>query len=462
MIPVPSRRLVLCGVAATVASLGIIVFPGAWLPLLAIDLLLVGAAVLDWLITPGPGVVEVMRLAPERMSALAEHPVALLIRNRSQLNLQVRIRDTVPETLQTSTHELRAAGKKGDCPLEEGGQSPFFPAALTGTVGAQCETRWEYYVRPKTRGRFAWGPIHLRYRSLLGLWELRRRVEAAGVVRVYPNLAALHRYHLLAQTHRLDVLGIRKVRLRGGAWEFESLRDYVFGDDTRLIDWKATARRRKPIVRNQEAERNQTVLILVDCGRLMNAEVDGVAKLDHAVNTTLMLSHIALARGDRVGLCTFSHKVHAWVPPRPNLGQNRLITEALYDLRGDFTETDHGRCLRLVRSRYPKRALLVLLTDFVDAATAADMVAHLQLASRRHLVLFVALGDPFLARAARARPVEPLDGFRMAAAVELLHDRREVLERLRQLGAHVLDAEPAAVTAPLINRYLEITFRGLL
>jgi uncharacterized protein (DUF58 family) len=204
------------------------------------------------------------------------------------------------------------------------------------------------------------------------------------------------------------------------------------------------------------------VLLLVDCGRLMTAEVEGGAKLDHAVNTALILSHVALARGDRVGLCTFSHTVHAWVSPRAHVSQNRLITEALYDLRGNLTETDHGLCLRLLASRHPKRALLVVLTDFVDAQTAAEMVAHLQLAARRHLVLFAALKDPFLERAARSHPRTAFEGYRKAAAVELLHERREVLEGLRQLGVHVLDVEPTGVTPPLINRYLEITLRGLL
>jgi len=287
-------------------------------------------------------------------------------------------------------------------------------------------------------------------------------VPAPGETRVYPDVAALQRYHLLARANRLESLGIRKVRQQGSAWEFESLRDYVPGDDVRLLDWKATARRRRATVRNQEAERNQTVLLLVDCGRLMTAEVEGGAKLDHAVNTALVLAHVALSRGDRVGLCTFSHTVHAWLSPRAHVSQNRLITEALYDLRGNLTETDHGMCLRLLAARHPKRSLLVVLTDFVDATTSAEMVAHLHLAARRHLVLFTALKDPFLERAARAQPRTAFEGFRKAAAVELLHERREVLEGLRRTGLHVLDVEPAGVTAPLINHYLEITFRGLL
>jgi uncharacterized protein (DUF58 family) len=438
MIPVPSRRLLVVATAGTVAASLVLVFPRLWLPLAAFDLLLAGAALLDWWLTPPPSAVDALRLTPDRLYVLSDQDVTLLVRNRSGYVLQARLRDSRPESFAGTAEEL------------------------SGPVPARGEVRWSYAVRPRARGLFSWGPLHLRYRSLLGLWEMNRVLPPAGQTRVYPNLRALQRYHLLARANRLDTLGIRKVRLRGGAWEFESLRDYTPGDDVRLLDWKATARRRKPIVRNQEAERNQTLLLLVDCGRLMNAEVEGGAKVDHAVNTALVLAHVALARGDRVGLSTFSHTVHAWVSPRAHLGQNRLITEALYDLRGNFSETDHGLCLRLLAARHPKRALLVVLTDFVDAETSAEMVAHLQVAARRHLVLFCALKDPFLERAARSRPRTAAEGFRKAAAVDLLRERRQVLERLRQMGIHVLDVEPTGVTAPLINRYLEITFRGLL
>jgi uncharacterized protein (DUF58 family) len=257
-------------------------------------------------------------------------------------------------------------------------------------------------------------------------------------------------------------MGIRRVKLRGGSTDFESLREYAIGDDVRQLDWKATARRGRLIVRNREAERNQTVLLLIDCGRLMNATEKGVSKLDHAVNAALLLAHVCLARGDRVGLCTFSGKVHAWLVPRGNLAQNRLIGETLFDLRGDFSESDHGRCVKFITARYPKRSLLVVLTDFVDATTSADMVAHLDLAARRHVVLFAALKDAFLERAARDDPKTEFAAFRKAAAVDLLRERRSVLEQLRHAGAFVIDAEPESITPPVINAYLEVMFGGLL
>lgn len=438
MTSIPSARLVRWGAAVTAVTVAAFAFPGVWLVFLALDAVLAATALLDWLLLPGPAALEVLRLTADRMSVLESQPVTLVVRNRSRLALSVRLRDSVPTGFEASVEEL------------------------DGRVTGQGEARWEYRIKPTMRGLFAWGDVSLRYRSPLGLWERQKSVAAAAAVRVYPSLVALDRYHLLARADRLEVLGIRRIRQRGSGWEFESLRDYTQGDDVRLVDWKATARRRKLIVRNQEAERNQTVLLLIDCGRLMNAQVDGVAKLDHAVNTALILAHVALARGDRVGLCTFSHRVHAWLTPRAHLSQMRLLTEALYDLRGDFTEADHGRCLRLLAARHRKRALLIVLTDFVDAATASDMIAHVQRAARRHLVLFTALKDPSVQRAAHSRPLNTFAGFRKAAATELLRERREVLERLRQMGAHVLDVEPSGLTPPVINRYLEITLRGQL
>jgi uncharacterized protein (DUF58 family) len=438
MTPVPARRLLASAGALALASLGLLIFPELWPVLAAADGALVVVAALDLVATPRPEVIRAFRIAPPRMSVLTEQRVAVRVENGSRFPLRVRARDTAPAAL---------AGAE---------------AELGGPVAPRGAVRWEYVVTPKARGRFEWGPIFLRYRSLLGLWERTKREEAAGAVRVYPSLRLLERYHLLARTDRLAALGIRRVRQRGGSTEFESLRDYASGDDVRRLDWKATARRARLIVRNQEAERHQTVLLLVDCGRLMNATEEGVAKLDHAVNAALLLAHVALARGDRVGLCAFSGKVHSWLAPRGNRAQNRLIADALYDLRGDYSETDHARCLKFVAARYPKRSLLVVLTDFVDATTAAEMVAHLELAARRHVVLFAALKDAFLERAARAEPRTEWDGFKKAAALDLLHDRQEVLERIRHSGGFVVDAEPDAVTPPVINAYLRVMFGGLL
>lgn len=438
MIPTPSRRLLAAIAFLVLAALGLLVFPTAWPVLVAANAALLVAALLDLLITPRSSALHATRHVPDRMSVLAHHSVELNVQNRANARLRVRIRDAAPASF-------------GDPDRE----SVF-------TVAAKGQSNWKYDISPQRRGSFTWGPIALRFRSLLGFWERDATIPADETSRVYPNLALLERYHLLARSERLAAMGIRRVRHRGGASEFESLREYTRGDDLRQVDWKATARRGKLTVRHREAERNQTVLLLLDCGRLMNATENGVSKLDHAVNAALLLANVALARGDRVGLCTFSGTVQAWLAPRGNNAQNRLIGETLFDLAGDFTESDHGRTLKFIAARHSKRSLLVVLTDFVDATTASEMVAHLHLASRRHVVLFAALKDAFLERAAAADPRTVHEGFRKAAAVDLLRERREVLERIRHAGGFVIDAEPGAITPPIINGYLEVMFGGLL
>ncbi|WP_439623968.1 DUF58 domain-containing protein [Gemmata sp.] len=438
MTAVPSRRLVAAAGALAAGSLAVLVLPGAWPVLLCANLALALAAAADLVVTPRPSALGASREVPGRVAAREEHRVALRVRNASRVRLRVRVRDGAPEGL-----------SGGDA--EHG-----------GPVAARGEAVWEYAAVPAARGRFEWGPISLRYHSVLGLWERGREVPAGGELRVYPSLAALERYHLLARSDRLAAMGVRRVRARGGSTDFESLREYAPGDDVRQLDWMATARRGLLIVRNREAERNQTVLLLVDCGRLMTAVEGGASKLDHAVDAALLLAHVALARGDRVGLCTFSGRVHSWLVPRGTAAQGKLIADALFDLRADLTESDHGRCLRFLASRYPKRSLLVVLTDFVDATTGAAMVAHVGLAARRHVVLFAALKDAFLEAAARAVPATELAAFRKAAAVDLLRDRREVLERIRRAGGVVVDAEPGAITPPVINGYLGVMFGGLL
>jgi uncharacterized protein (DUF58 family) len=456
---VPSRRLLGAIAVLCVASLVLLIFPGSWPVLLSVNLTVFLMAVIDLLVTPSSSVLQAMRLAPERLSVLNQHRIAIRVRNASRVRLRVRVRDGVPPELSQLDIER------------------------SGLVPAQGEVEWDYTVQPRSRGQFAWGPIFLRYRSLLGLWDRGKTVPPVGAARVYPNLTLLERFNLLARSNRLASMGIRRLRFRGVSTEFESLREYTSGDDVRQMDWKATARRARLIVRNRETERNQTVLLLIDCGRLMNAtdpvspvenansadspfslaeNQAGVAKLDHAVNAAMLLAHVALARGDRVGLCTFSGKVHAWLTPRGHLAQSRLIGETLYDLRGDYTESDHARCLKFVASRFPKRSLLVVLTDFVDGTTAAEMITHLQLAARRHVVLFAAMKDAFVEQASLSDPLTEKEGFRKAAALDLLRERREVLERIRHVGGFVVDTEPGDVAPAVISNYLEVMMRGLL
>ena len=209
-------------------------------------------------------------------------------------NLTVRVRDEVPPPLRPERDEL------------------------TGVCPGRGETSLACTIEPSTRGRFSFGDIHLRYRSLLGFWERSKTVPAVRDIRIYPAVEEVERYHILARMDQLPSVGNRRVRVHGASWSSKYWQ-FVNGDDTRLMDWKATARRSRLIVRNQRAERNQTMILLVDCGRLMTAEEQGVSKLDRSVNAALLLAHVGLARRDRSGYAHFParftrgwHRARRW------------------------------------------------------------------------------------------------------------------------------------------------------
>ncbi len=433
----PSRRLVVLSGMVAAASLVVVIMPDAWRFVLAANLVILAVALLDLWLAAKPGTISASRRAPSRWFVLKTETVTVRVVNSSRQALTVHLIDDSPARVRDAAPTLAVR------------------------VGPSGENEATYQLTPLSRGRQTFGALHLRYASPLGLWDIGRTVPAAANMDVYPNLALLDHYRLLAIADRTETTDARTIRRLGASAEFESLREYAFGDDTRKLDWKATARRGRLIVRQERAERNQTVLLLIDSGRLMNAEEDGVSKLDHAINAALLLAHVALSRGDRVGLCAFSHKVHAWLAPRGGQAQGRLIGETLYDLQGDYRESDHAKALQLLANRHPKRSLVVAITDFIDATTAADLVTHIGQAARRHVVLLAALQDRFLARASQAPVRVSREGFRRAAALDLLHDRREVLEQIRHRGGLVLDATPADLSPRLLNRYLEVVLRGM-
>src|SRR6185295_368218 len=160
-------------------------------------------------------------------------------------------------------------------------------------------------------------------------------------VKVYPDVQAVRAYELLARQDR-DPSGLRASRRRGGESEFERLREYRRGDEYRAIDWRATARRQKLIAREYQLESNQSILFLLDAGRLMTAEAHGLSLFDHALNATLMLSHVAARAGDRVGLLAFADAVKSYAPPSGGAGAARQIVQAGYDLHPDLVETNYA------------------------------------------------------------------------------------------------------------------------
>jgi len=296
----------------------------------------------------------------------------------------------------------------------------------------------------------------------LGLGRHRARLPLPWDVVVYPPLVSVRLRASVADARRRDA-GMKPIRRLGEGRLFESLREWVPGDDLRHIDWKATARRGKVITRQYEAERRQQVLLVLDTGRLMTADVAaGVARLDFAVQAALELAYAAAQHDDNVGIMTFADGVQHFVAPERGRAGVRRVMDVLAEVQPKLVEPDYPGAFRYLAARNRKRALTVLFTDVIDRFASDALVANVATLRPRHLPLAVTLRNPELDAAAMQRPATPRDAFRKAAAEELLHAREEALGHMRRAGVLVIDVTPERAAQAVVAKYLDLKRRGTL
>jgi uncharacterized protein (DUF58 family) len=330
-------------------------------------------------------------------------------------------------------------------------------------VGARETHAVPTTVRGMRRAEEPLGPVGARITTPLGLIGSRVQVALEDTIRVVPSMSGVRRFRLLAMQHRLDTAGVRNLRRRGEGQGFAGLREYAVGDDPRHIDWKATAKRSKLITREFTIERSQTVLTLIDAGRGMTQLAGDYPRFEHALSSALILTDIAAAAGDRVGSLVFDDEIRAFVPAQHSRGALHAVRDAFVPVTASSREPDYAAAFRFLAAHQRKRALIVLFTDVLGVRASRALLAHVSRSAQRHLALVVALrNDPLHAMAVPDEVTSTARLYEHASAAELLESREEALERMRRAGAIVLDVSPSAMTASVINRYLELKGRGAL
>jgi uncharacterized protein (DUF58 family) len=321
-------------------------------------------------------------------------------------------------------------------------------------------TEVTYQVRPVARGETQFGAAEIRLHSPLGLWLVKKSSGNASQVRVYPNFHALAKYTLLATDNRLSQIGVLQVRRRGEGTEFHQLREYRQGDSQRAIDWKATSRTARLISREYEEEKDQRVLLVVDCGRRMASKDDELSHFDHALNAALLLGHVAARQGDAVGLMTMAG-VDRYIEPRKSVAAVNAILNRVYDIEPTLAVPDYHLAARDVMRRVRRRSLIIVLTNLRDEDDETLLPA-LKLLRARHLVVLASLREAIISRALAAR-VDSFDrAVTHAAAADYLAARERTFRRIGASGAVCLDVEPERLAISLVNRYLELKREGRL
>lgn len=425
--------------------------PSARVAIWILDGLLVLAVAVDVWRTPSPKAFEVARNMPERAGLTQTFVRVIQVRAPRAVGLEVEVREVFSpnfDVLARTVNGVVAAAPAPDDPTGGPDQAVIVSGA----------TRFERQYAARIRGVQSLGDLRLRVRSPLGFLQRQARLHGSQRISIEPPLAGLNRILRLAASERWHDLGVRRLRRRGGLTEFESLREYVQGDDLNLIDWKAFARRGFPIVREFQEERGQELIVVVDGGRRMGATTAtgtgaGWTKLDHALDTGLELAAVALQAGDRVGFAIFDRRLRVYVPPVKGNRQLGRIKEAVFAEQPSGLESDLGRALRELSVLHRRRALLVIVSDVVDPLSAEHQRQALNSGSRRHGLVLATLDDPAL-RQIEAGESEASASER-AVALALAEERAQVLRSLRRTGARVLDALPAESGGPLLTAWLD-------
>ena len=408
--------------------------------------LLFTVGTIDYVTNPLWTKVETRREMNTKFSLGVENVVTLKVVNRSRYRLNIHLKDDFPDEFlfEEAVHECQILPRQN--------------------------VDISYRLTPLRRGIYRFADIHLRCPGVLGLVVRQRRVAASAEVKVYPNLQAVRQYELLVKRGMLHQIGLKNSRRFGEGTEMERLREYSPDDDFRRMDWKATARHRKPIVREFETERSQEIVVMLDTGRLMASPIlletlpqsaaestqRAMLKLDYAINTTLMTTYVATLKGDKVGLIAFADTVHQYLAPKPGKRQFLTMLETVYALPIHSVEPDFGTAFKYLASKQRKRALIILFTDILDKDSAEGVATYITQLSKHHLVACVTLTDSGIVELAEQKFTDSTSVYQKAIAERLLREKQATLEILRRQGVITIDVPAHQLTMAVVNKYLEL------
>lgn len=434
----PTRRLVLMAALPAVLSVLLVPAPALLPALLALDGIVILIWIWDLASLPRREWFDAQRTLSKVLSHDHWHEVELRLDVRTEKATTLTVWEDVPDSFEVEMlpHRFEAQGRE--------------------------RVVIAYRLKPLQRGSHWLKDTRLLVETRRGFWKRGMRLEGQNEVHVYPNLRRLASFRLLARSNRESMLGVKKAKRLGGDQEFDRLRDYSKGDEYRDIDWKSTAKRRVLTVRSYRQEENQNVILMLDCGRMLTGVERDLSLLDHSINASLLLSHIALKQGDRVGMVAFASDIMAQVPIKGGMNHHKHLIHATFNLFPRHEESHFDQAFLHVARTFKKRALLIFLTHILDEVNAQRVVTHLSQLGGKHLPLCVSYLDPSLNRFLNHKPQDAASFYELAAAAQIGEWKRKVMTDLKSKGVLVLETHPASLSSSLINHYLEIKARHLL
>jgi uncharacterized protein (DUF58 family) len=428
--------------AALVAASGLALFawPGrSWWALVAVEVAMLMVFVIDAVLCVSPRRIGVTREVQETMTLGEQAVLTWVVEHRGTRTSKITVTDALWPSLGAERRSVSARMKPGS------------------------RLRSRVRVEPTRRGRFPLHDVTVRVEGPARMVSRQATRGVPGSIRVMPGYPSRDEVQRRVRMPRVLEVGLRSIRVAGGGREFDQLRDYRPDDEFRRIDWPATVRLGRPIVKQYRAERNQNVVVLLDNGRVMAGTVGGVPRVEHAMDAVLGVVQTATRLGDRVGMVAFDRQVRSVLVPTNGKGQLGRAAEAMYLLQPEYAESAYQVAFSHAVARFRRRSLFIVLTDLVEAAVEQALLPALPILTRRHVVVVAAVQDPAVREwAAGATHEWPSEAYREAAAVHALVQRERSVARLRAAGAVVVDAAPGRLAVELVDAYLEIKASGRL
>lgn len=381
--------------------------------------------------------IKATRKTPERFSNGDENTVSILIENNYFFTASLTIIDEIPIQFQKRNFSIQNSLDSGE------------------------KKNVQYTLRPSKRGEYHFGKLNIYVRGLLYLVSRRYSFDDKAMIPTYPSFLHMKKYEMMAFTNRLHEYGMKKIRRIGYTMEFDQIKNYVIGDDIRHINWKATAKMDNLMVNQFQDERAQPVYSIIDKGRVMKMPFAELSLLDYAINSTLILSNIALLKHDRAGMLSFSNSVENMVVADRRSSQLELIMENLYRMNTDFKETDFGRLYSFVKSKITHRSLLLIYTNFETLDALHRQLKYLKALAKNHLLVLLFFTNTELENLIDSHAKTVQEIYDKSIAEKFEFEKRLIVAELKKYGIHAVLTKPENLSANTINKYLELKARGL-
>ncbi|WP_299180511.1 DUF58 domain-containing protein [uncultured Chryseobacterium sp.] len=382
--------------------------------------------------------ISAQRILPEKLSNGDENPIKIDIKNNYNFTVDVKVIDEIPFQFQKRDFLIKKQIK---------------PAK---------NTYFQYVLEPKERGEYHFGALNIYVSSPIGFVSKRFSFQKDAMLPSYPSFIHLRKYELMALQNEFLLGGIKKIRKLGHTMEFEQIKDYVSGDDIRTINWKATSKTNRLMVNQFQDEKSQRIFMLIDTGRTMKMPFNGLSLLDYSINATMALSHIILKKGDRAGMMTFSKKTENKIAADNKSGQLKKISEALYNIKTNFFESDFNRLYQDLKYSVNQRSLILLFTNFETLDGLNRQMKYLRGIAKNHLLVVVFFKNSELQTLIHKNPESMQEIYDEIIAEKFEFEKKLIIQELRKYGIYTIYTLPENLNIEVINKYLEIKARGIL